>query len=77
MLVSGPALGITGGPCDENLLPFEYHVSRDGVADGIAGVQPKVREDIKDGADLIKICATGAVLSKGDNPQARNTRSRR
>jgi imidazolonepropionase-like amidohydrolase len=70
MLVSGPALGITGGHCDENLLPFEYHVTSDGVADGIAGVQHKVRENIKYGADLIKICATGGVLSKGDNPQA-------
>src|SRR5881227_2368868 len=27
MLVSGPALGITGGHCDDNLLPFEYHHS--------------------------------------------------
>ncbi len=70
MLVSGPALGITGGHCDENLLPFEYHVTGDGVADGIAEVQHKVRQNIKYGADLIKICATGGVLSKGDDPQA-------
>ncbi len=70
MLVSGPALGITGGHCDENLLPFEYHYTAEGVADGIEGVQHKVREVIKYGADLIKICATGGVLSHGDNPQA-------
>jgi imidazolonepropionase-like amidohydrolase len=70
MLVSGPALGITGGHCDNNLLPFEYHVSEEGVADGIPAVQHKVREVIKYGADLIKICATGGVLSKGDDPQA-------
>lgn len=70
MLVSGPALGITGGHCDENLLPFEYHYSAEGVADGVEGVQRKVREVIKYGADLIKICATGGVLSHGDNPQA-------
>jgi imidazolonepropionase-like amidohydrolase len=70
MLVSGPALGITGGHCDENLLPFEYHVTSDGVADGIAEVQHKVRQNIKYGVDLIKICATGGVLSKGDDPQA-------
>jgi len=70
MLVSGPALGITGGHCDNNLLPFEYHVTDDGVADGVPGVQHKVREVIKYGADLIKICATGGVLSKGDDPQA-------
>jgi imidazolonepropionase-like amidohydrolase len=40
------------------------------LADGVAAVQHKVRENIKYGADLIKVCATGGVLSKGDNPQA-------
>ena len=70
MQVSGPALGITGGHCDENLLPFDYHAQGGGVADGVEAVQHKVREVIKYGADLIKICATGGVLSKGDDPQA-------
>jgi imidazolonepropionase-like amidohydrolase len=70
MLVSGPAMGITGGHCDDNLLPARYHSVGDGVADGIAQVQHKVRENIKYGADVIKICATGGVLSKGDDPQA-------
>ena len=69
MLVSGPALSITGGHCDNNMLPFEYHATEAGVADGIAAVQHKVRENIKYGADLIKVCATGGVLSLGDNPQ--------
>jgi imidazolonepropionase-like amidohydrolase len=63
-------LGITGGHCDDNLLPIQYHSVGDGVADGIAEVQHKVRQNIKYGADLIKICATGGVLSKGDDPQA-------
>jgi len=70
MLASGPALGITGGHCDNNLLPFEYHAQEAGVADGVEGVQRKVREVIKYGADVIKFCATGGVLSKGDDPQA-------
>jgi imidazolonepropionase-like amidohydrolase len=70
MLVSGPALSITGGHCDNNLLPYEYHATGDGVADGVAAVQHKVRENIKYGSDLIKVCATGGVLSKGDDPQA-------
>ena len=70
MLVSGPALGITGGHCDDDLLPFQYHIAGEGVADGIAQVQQKVRQNIKYGADVIKICATGGVLSKGDDPQA-------
>jgi imidazolonepropionase-like amidohydrolase len=70
MQVSGPALGITGGHCDDNLLPFKFHALGDGVADGIAAVQHQVRQNIKYGADVIKICATGGVLSKGDDPQA-------
>jgi imidazolonepropionase-like amidohydrolase len=70
MVASGPALGITGGHCDENLLPLAFHFQGDGVADGIEAVQHKVREVIKYGADVIKICATGGVLSKGDDPNA-------
>jgi imidazolonepropionase-like amidohydrolase len=70
MQVSGPALGITGGHMDENLLPQQYHVVGEGVADGIPAVQHMVRENIKYGADLIKIGASGGVLSKGDDPQA-------
>src|ERR1700723_1841844 len=70
LLVSGPPLSITGGHCDENLLPFEWHIQADGVADGVEAVQHKTREIIKYGAALIKICATGGVLSHGDNPQA-------
>jgi imidazolonepropionase-like amidohydrolase len=70
IVASGPALGITGGHCDENLLPPAFHLQGGGVADGIEAVQHKVRETIKYGADVIKICATGGVLSKGDDPNA-------
>ena len=70
MQASGPPLGITGGHMDENLLPYEYHYQAEGVADGIPAVQHMVRQNIKYGADLIKIGASGGVLSKGDDPQA-------
>src|SRR5216684_1863957 len=68
MLVSGPPLGITGGHCDNNLLPFEYHYKAEGVADGPWAARAKVRETVKYGADVVKICASGGVLSKGDQP---------
>jgi imidazolonepropionase-like amidohydrolase len=68
MLVSGPALGITGGHCDNNLLPYEFHYKEVGVADGPWAVRAKVREVVKYGADVIKVCASGGVLSKGDLP---------
>jgi len=66
MLVSGPPIGITGGHCsDNNLLPPEYGISGEGVADGPWAARTAVRRNVKYGADLIKTCSTGGVLSKG------------
>ena len=67
LLVSGPPLGITGGHCDSNILPAEYEYKAQGIADGPWEVRRKVRENKKYGADLIKYCATGGVMSKGTN----------
>ncbi len=66
LFVSGPPLGITGGHCDNDLLAPQYDSTAEGVADGPWAARKKVRETIKYGADLIKICASGGVLSKGD-----------
>jgi imidazolonepropionase-like amidohydrolase len=68
ILASGPALSITGGHGDENLLAPQFHASGDAVANGVPEVMAKVRENIKYGADVIKFMATGGVLSEGDNP---------
>ncbi len=65
MFVSGPSIGVTGGHCDNNLLPWLYKAKSEGVADGPWAVREKVRQHIKYGADVIKVCATGGVLSKG------------
>ena len=65
MFVAGPSLGVTGGHCDNNLLPYEYHTVSEGVADGPWEVREKVRRNIKYGATVIKFCGTGGVLSKG------------
>jgi imidazolonepropionase-like amidohydrolase len=66
MLVSGPPIGITGGHCsDNNLLPPEYGITGEGVADGPWAARTAVRTNIKYGADLIKTCSTGGVMSKG------------
>ncbi|MFZ3003290.1 MAG: amidohydrolase family protein [Undibacterium umbellatum] len=68
ILASGYAVGIKGGHCDNNLLPAEYNEVAKGVADGPWAARSKVREMAKYGADVIKICATGGVLSKGNSP---------
>ena len=67
MRASGPSLGITGGHCDINLLPPRFGAYSDGVADGPWEIRRKVRNNVKYGADVIKFCATGGVLSKGTN----------
>jgi imidazolonepropionase-like amidohydrolase len=70
MRVSGYPIGIQGGHCDNNLLPQDFHYTERGVADGPWEARAKVREMAKYGADVIKICASGGVLSKGDEPGA-------
>lgn len=68
MLTAGHSLGITGGHCDEN--GFKPGVAdgdfKTGIADGVDAVRAAVRYQIKYGADVIKTCATGGVLSEGD-----------
>lgn len=71
MFVSGPALGITGGHCDSNILPFDYKYTSQGVADGPWEVRKKVRLNRKYGADLIKFCGTGGVMSKNTDVNAK------
>ncbi|MBD1581298.1 Xaa-Pro dipeptidase [Pseudoalteromonas sp. S16_S37] len=65
LFTSGPAIGSTGGHCDNNLLAPHYGVSAHGVADGPWQAVAKVREAIKYGANTIKVCASGGVMSKG------------
>jgi imidazolonepropionase-like amidohydrolase len=65
ILASGPALGITGGHCDDNMLAPQFEHSSEGVADGVTEVRRVVRRNVKYGADVIKYCGTGGVFSKG------------
>lgn len=69
---AGINFGIRGGHCDatDGLVPgilgHEEGVE-EGVADGVDGVRSAVRYMVKHGADVIKICATGGVLSPTDS----------
>ena len=71
MYVSGPPLGITGGHCDNNLLPHESSVPNQGIVDSPWEARKKVRTNRKFGADLIKFCATGGVMSKNTDVNAK------
>ena len=69
MFTAVHSLGITGGHCDSNgYRPdiFEEPGIEDGIAQGIERVREAVNYQIKYGADVIKFCATGGVLSEGD-----------
>jgi len=82
-LIAGPrlqisisALTITGGHGDGWMLSgsdYEmfpaYPGMPDGKADGLDEVRKKVREMLRAGAEVIKICATGGVLSPTDHPE--------
>ena len=68
MVTAGHSIGITGGHCDENgykpgAADGDY---KTGIADGPEQVRAAVRYQVKYGADVIKTCATGGVLSEGD-----------
>ncbi len=76
IVASGPAISITGGHGDLNnfspeVRPMIYPADRDfQIADGEQQVQQTVRAQVKYNVDVIKILASGGVLSKGDQPGA-------
>lgn len=70
MLVAGPALSITGGHGDLNGFPPHVHAGEDHIVDSPDAGRHAVREWHKRGVDLIKLHATGGVLSNHDDPGA-------
>ncbi|WP_346836780.1 amidohydrolase family protein [Microbulbifer sp. SAOS-129_SWC] len=76
IFTAGKAIATTGGHADPtNGYRYDLMGSPgpvDGVINGPISARQAVRQRYKDGADLIKITATGGVLSvarNGDNPQ--------
>ena len=76
IVASGPGISITGGHGDLNNYSPQTRVSmfpeeRDfQVADGVDQIIHVVRAQEKYGVDVIKILASGGVLSRGDRPGA-------
>jgi len=69
IVAAGFAIGSTGGHCDTNGYRPDRYPRRgveQGIANGVDEAMAAVRHQIKYGADVIKICATGGVLSAGD-----------
>ncbi|HTL55773.1 MAG TPA: amidohydrolase family protein [Candidatus Limnocylindrales bacterium] len=76
IVASGPGISITGGHGDLNnyspqtrvmMFPEERDYS---IADGVDQIRHVVRAQVKYRVDVIKIMATGGVLSRGDSPGA-------
>lgn len=76
VVASGPALTSTGGHGDLNSFApsvnnFIYPAEKDfAIVDGPEEMRHAVRAQIKYGVDVIKILATGGVMSLGDQPGA-------
>jgi imidazolonepropionase-like amidohydrolase len=71
--ISGPrivpatyAIGATGGHCDRTELPPSITAQTPAVANGPDNLRAMVRKLHKYGAEVIKLCITGGVLSKTD-----------
>ena len=60
------AIGATGGHCDWTGYPPSIKTPADAVADGPEQLRAMVRRLRKYGAEVIKFCGTGGVLSKTD-----------
>ncbi|MEA3107691.1 MAG: hypothetical protein QOI88_2296, partial [Gammaproteobacteria bacterium] len=60
------AIGATGGHCDSTEFPPSVTVPGPAVANGPEAIRATVRKMRKYGAEVIKFCGTGGVLSKTD-----------
>ena len=76
MQISITPLSITGGhldfwlPSGQELGLFTPHPGLpSGICDGVDEVRKKVREVLRAGAEVIKVCSTGGVLSPTDHPE--------
>ena len=69
IVAAGHGIGATGGHADGGVgaSPYIERHGYNGVADGIEAVRLKVREQVKHGADVIKMVATAGVLSEEDS----------
>jgi len=71
IVAAGVSFGINGGHCDGSAGywagAFPQGGIADGAADGVDEIREAVRYNVKYGADVIKICATGGVLSPADS----------
>lgn len=72
---AGSILSTTGGHADIHGLPLDFVHSLDDrgfrfseICDGVAGVLVGTRKQLRRGAALIKVCASGGVLSELDHP---------
>jgi imidazolonepropionase-like amidohydrolase len=61
------AIGATGGHCDKTEFPPSIKTPQEAVADGPEAIRAMVRKLRKYGAEVIKFCGTGGVLSKTDS----------
>lgn len=68
---SNKVLSQTGGHGDFHMLPIQLVNGNIGrLCDGVDEVRKAAREQFREGADFIKICSSGGVLSEKDDPRS-------
>jgi imidazolonepropionase-like amidohydrolase len=70
IVASGMVISQTAGHGDMHFVPVEWNrraqITR--IADGVPEVRKAAREQLREGADMLKIFTTGGIMSEKDNP---------
>ncbi len=69
---AGKVLSTTGGHADVHAYPLDFVANHPhalgAICDGVPECLKTVRDNLRRGADLIKVCASGGVMSEIDHP---------
>jgi len=70
IMAAGKAISQTAGHADWHFMPKKWgeRMMLGRIADGVADVRQAAREQLREGADFLKIMTTGGVMSEKDKP---------
>ncbi|MBN2334520.1 amidohydrolase family protein, partial [Candidatus Bathyarchaeota archaeon] len=66
IVAAGKVISMTGGHADFHLAGGVSYTGMSRIADGVADCRKAAREQLRDGADFVKICSSGGVMSPTD-----------
>jgi imidazolonepropionase-like amidohydrolase len=66
IVAAGKVISMTGGHADFHLASGISYTDMSRIADGVVDCRKAAREQLRDGADFVKICSSGGVMSPTD-----------